>query len=58
MANIQSVEYKGENGKLIAIELYSDGSKRTVEIKNGIVDYILNGTNEQYNSLSEKWKSN
>jgi len=48
MANIQSVEYICGNGNLIAIELYSDGSKRVVEIKNGIVDYILNGgTDEQ-----------
>lgn len=37
------VNYCNEKGKLIAIENYSDGSKRKVEIKKGIVDYILNG---------------
>jgi hypothetical protein len=43
MANLEVVEYGKEDGKLIAIEIYSDGSTRKVCIKNGIVDYIING---------------
>lgn len=46
MENIKKlikVEYKNEKGKLIAIENYTDGSKRKVKIKNGIVNYILEG---------------
>lgn len=43
MANLEVVEYGREGGKLIAIEVYSDGSTRKVQIKNGITDYILSG---------------
>ena len=42
MANLEIVKYEKENGSLIAIETYGDGSTRKVQIKNGIVDYILN----------------
>lgn len=43
MSNLEVVEYGKEDGKLVAIEIYSDGSTRKVFIKNGIVDYIING---------------
>jgi hypothetical protein len=42
---LANVDYKIESGKLIAVETYSDGSKRKVQIKKGIVDYILEGEN-------------
>lgn len=44
MAKLEVVEYGKENGQLIAIEVYSDGSTRKVQIKEGIVDYILKGS--------------
>ncbi len=43
MAKLEVVEYEKEDGQLIAIETYSDGSTRKVQIKEGIVDYILKG---------------
>lgn len=43
MVNLETVEYGKEEGRLIAIEVYSDGSTRKVQIKDGMVDYILNG---------------
>ena len=43
MANLEVVEYGRENGQLIAIEVYSDGSTRKIQIKEGITDYILTG---------------
>lgn len=43
MNKLKKVEYKRENGKAIAIESYSDGTIKEVEIRNGMVSYILNG---------------
>lgn len=37
------VKYMKIEGKLKAIELYDDNSTRLVEIKEGIVNYILTG---------------
>lgn len=44
MAKLETVKYEKEDGQLVAIETYSDGSTRKVKIVNGMVDYILNGS--------------
>lgn len=56
MVRLEVVEYGKEDGQLIAIEVYSDGSIRKVQIKNGVVDYILNGSEDvkSTNSVPEK----
>ena len=47
MTKLKSVEYAKDDGKLIAYEKYEDGSRRKVQIKNGMVDYILTGEGEE-----------
>ena len=46
MVKLEAVSYGKENGKIIAIEVYSDGSTRIVKIKDGIIDYVLNGVSK------------
>jgi len=41
---LKKVEYKKEEGKLVAYETYDNGDTRKVFINNGMVDYILNGS--------------
>ncbi len=43
MNKLKRVEYKRSDGKTIAIETYSNGAIKEVEIRNGMVSYILNG---------------
>lgn len=33
-----------ERETLVALEVYSDGTNRLVTLRNGMVDYILNGS--------------
>lgn len=47
MVKLEVVDYGKQNGKLIAVEVYSDGSTRTVYMKDGIVDYILKGSEDE-----------
>ncbi len=54
MVKLEIVEYGKEDGQLVAIEVYSDGSTRKVQIKNGIVDYILHGKEEMKDGKGEK----
>jgi hypothetical protein len=53
MTKLEVVEYGKENGQLIAIEVYSDGSTRKVTLTNGIVDYILNGETKKENPIRD-----
>jgi len=55
MVKLESVSYRKENGKTIATEIYSDGSTRRVEIgKDGVVDYIINGSDKNKTTEDEK----
>lgn len=47
MVSLEVVDYGKEDGQLVAIEIYSDGSTRKVKLKNGVVDYILTGKGEK-----------
>lgn len=46
MAKLEQVIYEKENGKLVATEMYDDGTERKVKIKNGITEYVLLGDKE------------
>ena len=54
MAKLDNVEYKNENGKLLAVEFWDNGDVRFVRIKKGMVHYILNGSEDIIERIQEK----
>ena len=47
MRRLTGVHYAKEEGKLVAYEKYNDNTTRKIQIKNGMVDYILNGSEDE-----------
>lgn len=44
MIKLKLVRFTKKNEQLTAVETYSDNSIKEIPIKNGIVNYILEGT--------------
>ncbi len=44
---LKKVHYFAIDGKLKAVEIYEDNSVRLVDIQDGMVNYILNGSEVQ-----------